>query len=45
MVDEGRITFNMNLGFKEEFQYLYKGGIVRLGYIHARYDNPEDIKS
>jgi hypothetical protein len=30
---------------KEELQYLYKGGIVRLRYIPTRYDNPEDIKS
>ncbi len=28
MVDEGRITFNMNLGLKEEFQNLYKGRIM-----------------
>lgn len=31
--------------FKEEFQYLYKGGIERLRYIHSRYANPEDINS
>jgi hypothetical protein len=41
MVDEGRITFKMNLGLKEEFQNLYKGRImIKI----TRYDTAEYIE-
>jgi hypothetical protein len=41
IVDEGGITFNMNLGLKEEFENLYKGRImIKI----SRYDTAEYIE-